>query len=287
MSTQKPGMQGQPGTRYFIRTNRFDAPTRLLAERLAAAGKPPILICDTRTGEFDTGAFARTVMDGPRLAKLGFHDLPSDWGWFCGDLFYHVAAMADPKAEYLCLMDGDVYLTEAATLALVAFFDGEPSHAAGADLMLHEAPPKFSRGLAALDLDPRLGCLFPLTRIHRSLLAPMRDLRQRASRLGLRLNDEAVLAGAAALASSSTCDLRERTALFPKESFATNPPHLFETLSSGTAPDTAVHPVVTFDLVLSRIRSGEKAYGQHRLRRILRQANEPQRKAIEEALGPT
>lgn len=285
MSAKKKGRPKSPSTRYFIRTHRFDAPVRLLAERLAAAaGQPPILICDTRAGAFDTGDFAQAPIDEARLQELGFRDLPKDWGWFCGDLFYHVAALADPEAEYLCLMDGDIFLSEAAASALVSFFDGEMAEAAAVDLRLHEAPPKYSKGLSALDLDPRLGCLFPLTRIHRSLLAPLRDLRLRSSQSGQRLNDEAVLAAAAASTGSATCDLREGIALFPAESFATNPPHLFEALSAGNAPAAVVHPVVTLEGVLSRIGSGEKAYGRHRLRRVLRQATGPQRKAIVAAL---
>ncbi len=271
-------------TRYFLRAHRFDLPARRLAEGLTSAtGCAPVVICDDRKGAVETGPFPRVPITPQTLSRLGFGPLPDNWGWFCGDLWHHVAAEVAPAAEFLCLLDADVFLGAEAAAILVEAFEVEAADAIAADLGPHPQPPRFSRGLADLGLDPHWGCLFPVTRVRAGLLPVMADLRRRALRAGIAINDEAVLAGAVAQTGASHRDLRSVAGLFPNATFDTNPPHLFE--AADGAGRGALHPVVTLGTVLDRIASGERAYGAHRLRAVLREADTGQRAAIEEALA--
>ena len=69
-----------------------------------------------------------------------------------------------------------------------------------------------------------------------------------------------------------------------RETFDTNPPHLFEAIVEILDEQRLFHPVVPFETVLSRIETGEKNYTRHRMRKVLRAAPKIMKLNIKQAL---
>lgn len=269
-------------TAFFIRAAAFTPVAAELAARLrAASGADPVFICDDRAGTVDTGRWPRLSLSPDRLDGWGLHGLPPNWGWFCGDLALFAAAEADPEAAYLCVMDADVWMDDAAAAALVALFARDGTAALAAGLGPKTDAPKYSAGLADLGLDPRWGCIFPLVRVARDLVPAMQDLRRRSLPLRGRraVNDEAVLAGAVQITGASHGDLAGHD-LFSAETFATNPPMLFGGRPGSFAPGRVHHPVITLETVLDRIGDPARRYHRARLRRVLAAAGRKDRARI-------
>ena len=269
-------------TAFFIRAAAHTDVAADLAARLrGASGADPVFVCDDRAGRLDTGPFPRITLSPDRFACWGLTDLPANWGWFCGDLALYAAAEADPEAAFLCVMDADVWMDDAAAAALVDLFTRDATAALAAGLGPKPEPPKYSAGLADLGLDPRWGCLFPLVRVARDLVPAMQDLRRRSLPLRGRraVNDEAVLAGAVQITGASHGDLAGHD-LFSAETFATNPPMLFGGRPGSLTPGRVHHPVLTLDTVLDRIGDPARGYHRARLRRVLAAAGRTDRARI-------
>ncbi|MBI6630974.1 hypothetical protein [Pontibaca salina] len=238
---------------------------------------------DEREQISDTAPLAKITISEEALSAIGMTGLPKNWGWFCGDMCYYLAAAHFPRYKYYALIESDVYLPEAGVQPLLSAFETCRADAIAAQLGPTPSPKKYSKGLAALDLDPAWGCIFPLSRISRPLLNEMRTLRREAllKTPRAKLNDEAVLAGAVQRGGFSVARLEDLLpALASKETFDTNPPHLFEAVAADVHERRLYHPVVMFDTVVHRLRTGEKNYTRHRLRKILRAAPKPMRKTL-------
>ena len=275
-------------TLFLVRTRSFGPVARLLAGRLAATGASVAVVLDDRAGDADTVPFTTTRLSERRLADLGFSGLPADWRWLCGDLCYVLAADAHPAFAAFAMVESDVYLPEASAARLVAALRGHPADAIAAGLGPSTKPPKFSTGLSALGLDPSWGCLFPITRVSAEVVAEMSALRrdQLAGVPRARINDEAILAGAVQRRGFSFARLEAVVPdLVSAGSFATSPPFLFEALANDPEERRVFHPVIPHGTILERLRSGEKAYSRHRLRRVLRDAPVHMREEIEALLA--
>lgn len=275
-------------TLFLVRARSFGPMARLLAGRLAASGVPVALVLDERGGDADTAPFERIGLSERRLAELGFSPLPADWRWLCGDLCYALAADAHPAFAAFVLVEADVYLPEASAAVLVEELRKHPAEAIASGLGPSSRPRKFSSGLARLGLDADWGGIFPLTCATAEVVAEMGRFRREQLRSAPdeRVNDEAILAGAVQRRGFSFERLEAVVPdLVSGECFATNPPFLFEALLENSDERRIFHPVVTFDTVIERLRSGEKAYSRHRLRKVLRDAPEHMGKEIEGLLA--
>lgn len=273
-------------TVFAIRSLGLDPVADHLARQLTKiAGQRPIFVCDARRGAPETGPYSHVAMTDESLAELGLSDLPQDWGWLCGDMCYYTLAHAYPEIDRFCLVESDVYITDAALPGLQKILN-RPEQALAAHLKKHDAPKKYSKGLEPMGFDPHWGCIFPVSIVQRTVVETMKTIRLRAlsDQPAARINDEAILAAAVQSTDASFADLAHIAPdLFAPDSFDTNPPHLFETVQTG--PDAKIfHPVVTFGTVKKRMQSGEKAYSKHRLRRIIATASKEMKKEIKTIL---
>ena len=275
-------------TLFLIRAKEFDLLAQMLAKRLVESGNVHVVIVvDERENISDTTPFDKISLTEEAVSKIGMSGLPKNWGWFCGDICYYLAAAHFPNYKYYTLIESDVYLTAVGAKQLLSAFEKCQVDGIAAQLAPKQKPPKYSNGLAALDLDPAWGCIFPLSRVSSRLLFEMQTLREEAliKFPEGKLNDEAILVGAAQRGGFSVTQLED---LLPtcvsKETFDTNPPHLFEAVVEDKLDTRIYHPVVTFETVLKRLRTGEKNYTRFRLRKILRAAPKPLKKTLKKAL---
>lgn len=271
---------------FLVRGQHFDPVAQLLADHLSNTGAHVAVVADERLGQMDTGRYEKISMTEQALGELGLTGLPADWGWFCGDMCYYIAASQHPNCTKFCMIESDVYLPATMALNFVQSIALHPADAIAAHLgPNHPAPKRFARGLSSFGLDPNWGCIFPVTRITRAVLNDMQALRSEALTQGIRLNDEAILTGAVQRGKHSFTSLEE---VLPgqvnAQYFATNPPHLFEAVSADSALSSLVHPAVAFDKVIERVKTGEKNYSRHRLRKVLRAAPRPMKRALKTEL---
>lgn len=275
-------------TLYLLRAMGADPVSLHLARMIEeATGDPVVFVCDESRGPADVGGHRKIGMTRRDLAALGFDAPPDNWGWLWGDMCYQVAAARHPDFDAYCLMESDVFLPEAGAEDLLARLEDHPADAVAGRLRRYDDPQKFSRGLAQLGLDPHWGCIFPVSRVTRPVVAAMGALRRRAIRdcPGEKLNDEAMLAGAVQAGGFTHASLEDIAPdLVGPDTFETNPPHLFEALLARPDEERLHHPVVTLDTVLDRIASGQKNYHRHRLRKVLRGADAAQKARIMAAL---
>lgn len=271
----------------IIRTNNARAQTqRLLTNLRDSFATPPVVIYDARAGALDFGDHPSSPLTAQIIAGLQLGDLPDNWGWLCGDLWYYAAVEAFPGHRAYMLMDDDVHLSSQAARRLAEATARFVGDAAASGLSnKFETTPRYSRGLKNIGLDPKVGCIFPLSIATPRLVAAMQGIRRNSLTQSDAINDEAVFATAA---FSSRFDAVALEDLLPDQiapdSFATNPPHLAEVLLETPQDLRIWHPVVSFDTVIERIQSGEKAYTKHRLRKVLNRAPKPLKQQIYAAL---
>ncbi|MEM9850598.1 MAG: hypothetical protein AAF761_01225 [Pseudomonadota bacterium] len=277
------------GTQFLLRTMGADPVSLRLAETLAAVlHTPPIFVCDETRGPAETGPWAKLSITRETMRGLGFTGLPDNWGWLWGDMCYQIAAAHIPDADHFCLIESDVYLPPAGAGAFVDALSSSPVAAIAGRLRRYKDTQKFSRPLGRIGLDPHWGCIFPISRVSRNMIAAMGTLRQEATRAAPphRLNDEGVLVGAVQRGGFSHAPLEDVAPdQVSPDTFETNPPHLFEALVARTHETRIFHPVVTRDTVIARVQSGEKNYNRHRLRKVMRMADADDRAAIDAALN--
>lgn len=274
-------------TLFLIRCGQTSAVAQRLASGLAAAtGRLPVFVCDERRGPVSAWDCPKIILTDTLLDGIGLAERPQNWGWLCGDFCYYAAQQAFPDYQFYCLLDADLFMSAAAAENLVALLAVSGQQALAVRLGAQAAPPRYSRGLAEVGLPADLGCIFPFSRVHSAVISRMHDLRcQTFSAPNGAPNDEAILAGAVALGGFSAAALDQiAPELFGPASFDTNPPHLFEGISQGVNDTRIYHPVATADEIIARLKSGEKAYGRHRLRKVLRQAPPDALIRIEDAL---
>lgn len=274
-------------TAFLIRTHENNPHVQqLVCDLKEHVSSNVYLVCDESSGPIEFGITPKFSLSPEVISKWGFSRHPDDWGWFCGDYCYYVAAEKIEDFDYFCLIEADVYLGKSCLTAIKALLEGCESHALAAGLRQFGSPPRFSKHLALIGEDPSFGCIFPFTRVSRYMIAEMFDLRKRVQNhpAPLRVNDEAILATVAHKSAILPVNLYDFKEVFHPRCFATNPPHLFEAVSVNTDDKRAYHPVVALPKVLSRILSGEKKYSPLRLRRVLSDAPEHIRTALNRAL---
>ena len=219
---------------------------------------------------------------------MGLKNPPEDWGWFWGDVCYYAALARYAEYDYYCLIESDVFLSAKAAQTLVSQLERQHEDALAVRLGPVDSVPRYSRPLEFLGLDPAWGCIFPVSRVHRSVVRSMSKLRKRSlvDTPNGRLNDEGVLVGAIQEGSYSYAALEQvLPEVFRPETFDTNPPHLFEAMETVQDKEAAFHPVVRFDTVMERIGNKYKNYGKHRLRVVLRTAPPEMHAKIIDALN--
>lgn len=271
---------------FLLRAQQFDPVAAMLAGTLTAAGAKVVVVADERSETVNTGTYPKLTLDEQKLEQLGLTTLPANWGWFCGDMCYYLAAAHFPECEAFCLIESDVFVPASVASNFVETLHTHPADAIAGQLSPAQTSPKrYAVELAHLGLDPSWGCIFPVTRLSSQMVKTMFALRAEALASGLNLNDEAVLTGAVQRGSHSYAALED---VLPnhvqKEHFDTNPPHLYEALLEDKALSRLVHPAVMFEKIVERIRTGEKKYSRHRLRKVLRAAPKPMKKALKAAL---
>lgn len=275
-------------TLYLLRAMRPDPVALHLADALSrAAGHRVVFVCDESSGQADLAPYDKVSMTPRILQRLGFAPLAADWGWFWGDMCYQAAVAQFPGFDAYCLMESDVFLSCAGAGDLMARLAGCDAQAVAGRLRRYAEPQKYSRALSRLGLDPHWGCIFPVSRVTPAVVAEMAELRREAiGRMPrARLNDEAILAGAVQRGGFTHAALEDvAPAQVSPAQFETNPPHLFETLRDRPQELRLFHPVVTLETVLARIAGGQKGYGRHRMRKVLRMASAGDRARIEAAL---
>lgn len=276
-----------PRTLTLIRALAFDDVAQALAANLASAGAEVVFVCDESRGAVDTGAYAKIALTAEGLGALGLAPLPDNWGWLCGDMCYYAAAEAYPARDHYLLIESDVFFGPQAARALMTALDACPDEILAAQLARHDAPKRYSRGLAQLGYEPRDGCIFPVSRASARAVRLMKALRIRALTEcpHEKINDEAILASVALTDGLPHRALESLLPqMFDRANFDTNPPHLFDSQRDAPDPMRAFHPAVSYANVLARVQSGEKNYHKHRLRRVLAEASRDQRVAIKAAL---
>jgi hypothetical protein len=282
-------MDQSKDTLFLIRAKVFDQVARLTAERLKEiGGVRVVVVLDEREKFAETAPFEKISLNERALASIGITGLPENWAWFCGDLCYYLAASHFPGYNYYTLIESDVFLPEAGLEPLLNAFKTCSADAIASQLGPIDEPKNYSKGLAALGLSPAWGCIFPLTRVSGGLLAGMQTLRREALTEASQeqVNDEGVLVGAVQRGGHSIVTLEDLVpAQVSRETFDTNPPHLFEAVVAEDQEIRLFHPVVTFETAIARIRTGEKNYTRHRLRKILRNAPKPMKHALKHALA--
>ncbi|WGI22962.1 hypothetical protein [Amylibacter sp. IMCC11727] len=275
-------------TLFLIRALRFDPVAAQLADTLTkATGQKVVFVCDESRGSTDTAGYDKIALTPGRLKTLGLAKAPDDWGWFWGDVCYYAALARYAEYDYYCLIESDVFLSKDAAAQFVDRLSRQHEDALAVRLGPMDAPQKYSRPLEFLGLDPKWGCIFPVSRVHRSVIRSMLKLRKRSIEQtpNGRLNDEGVLVGAIQEGGYSHAALDQILPdVFRPKTFDTNPPHLFEPLMDGPDLGHAFHPVVRFETVMERIENKYKNYGRHRLRMVLRAASPDMRAKIEAVL---
>ena len=281
-------LRGGNGTAFLLRTNNFGIPVRALARRLSTFLEAPItVVCDESGGPIEVNDFGKISLTPESLQKLGIGKLPNNWGWFCGDFCYYAAKQEMPGFEYYCLIESDVFFSDSAVKAFKSILDNSNAEVLVAQLGPKPKKQKYSKGLGPLGLDPNWGCIFPVSRVHSSVIPKMLELRNRNedSPPKYLLNDEAVLAGATYENDFSYVDLSDKyPRLFSESSFSTNPPHLYEALINNSSDLRVFHPVVQFKTIMDRINSGEKNYTRFRLRKVFEHATTKMKKDMKQAL---
>ncbi|WP_170563286.1 hypothetical protein [Ruegeria atlantica] len=256
---------------------------RLLAKQLSDAGAQVAIVVDEREGSEDCAPYPKLSLEEKALAALGLTGLPENWGWLCGDMCYYVAAATMPGFSRYVLIESDVFLPALAVEPLIERLVAHPAQVMAAQLGLAAKPKRYSRGLQHFGIDPRWGCIFPLTSVQSEVIEAMRELRlaQLKRFPDAMLNDEGILAGVVAKHGFSYAALEDVVpAHVGAETFNTNPPHLFEALRDDGQERRVFHPVVEFHTVLSRLANGEKAYTRRRLRNVIRTAPEDMRNEL-------
>jgi FkbM family methyltransferase len=275
-------------TVFLVRCHAFDTMARYVAMSLADAGADVVVVVDERKAVAETTPFSKISLNEAELASLGLQDLPPDWGWLCGDVCYYAARRHLPEATHFCLIESDVAFSANAAALFVQAVQNDPSDLLAAALGPRESAPKYSRGLRALGLDPRVGCYFPVTRCSVEAIDQMHDLRRRSITAGVAAltNDEAILCAAIQQGRLVALSLNELLPdLFTARTFATNPPHLAEAVHRYAARAAVYHPAIPLDVVLDRIATGDRGYSQHRLRQVLKGANADESSLITRAFN--
>lgn len=265
-----------------LRARALSPSIRSLADRLARHG-PVVAALDPAGAEAaDARSDALPVIAMTEEAT-GIDGLPPDWRWRCGELALAVAAARRPGHDRLLLVEDDVHLPPGAADALVPALIAAGAEAAAVRLGPRPAPPRWSRGLEKLGLDPGWGALFPLVWASRGMVRAMERLRREALARGLggRLNDEAMLVGAVQRTGARWAAMEALAPGLFGPGFAVNPPHLAEAVARDPH---ILHPVIDGEEALARLAAKRPGYGRHRLRRVLKAAGPGLRARLDAAL---
>ncbi len=275
-------------TAFLVRTHERNLQTQRLVDCLRSNVSPnTFVVCDETKGVLDYPDATKVSLSKSVLADWQFKIHPRDWGWLCGDYCYYAAANQLSGYDYFCLIESDVFLSDAGAKKVKAILQGNKSDAVAADLRRFDRPRKFSKPLAQIGEDTNYGCIFPFTRVSAELVPEMFSLRRRVQNhhLQLRVNDEAILSTAAHKGSFDVTDLYDYVDIFHRDYFDTNPPHLHEIVEKRHDDTLVVHPSVPMAKIYERIQGGQKGYlKKNRLRKILATSPEHVGRALSRTL---
>ena len=272
----------------LIRAHQFTAQEALLAERVEAAfGGPVHFVADESHGPVDTGRFARIGLTRKRVRSLIVGRVPGGWGWQCGDVFLYAAREALPHATAFAMIEGDVFLSEAAAERLARLFQSRTEDVLVAQLGHRDPPHLYARDLERLGEDNSVTCFFPVTRVSAHAVDEMQALRQRERSQNLKLNDEAILASIAHRSSFASANLTQIAEdLFDPTGFTPERTQLFEFLREAHVDPRILHPVRNVDALLAKIEQmGAVRNLRRRYREALQQAAPRHRQQLRKALA--
>ncbi len=106
------------------------------------------------------------------VVTSGLRAVP-DYGWRCGDYFYHATRQARPDYDYYWMMEPDVGFT-GDSAAFFARFDDASEDVLGRGLKPYEEDIPFIRGMPGV---PHWKAIFPFTRFSGRALDHLRPLR--------------------------------------------------------------------------------------------------------------
>lgn len=264
-------------TLFLVRDLRPDEVSFHLAEVLsAAAGASVVFVCDERNGRAQTSGFPKISLTPERLRGLGITRFHPKWGWFWGDLCYYAAVEDFPHYDAYCLVESDVYMSAAGAVDFVDSLEETDVDVVASHLKRGRHPKRYSKPLQDLGLDPKWGCIFPITRLTKTAVQACKTMRLRtiAEIPDQDVNDEGVLVGAMQQENLSYADLEDvaPSQVF-REVFDTNPPYLFETLMDLENDTTLYHPVYTLENLIHRLNDAAEEFPRQRLLKIWRMAS--------------
>lgn len=266
----------------IIRTDNDSAQTRALVAHLSQAfAQPAMIALDHRRCQAEFDGHRVLPLTSDVAFGFGLDTLRADWGWFCGDICYYAARAATKDPDYYLLIEDDVYLSAEGAQLLATHLRDFEGDGVASRLARYDTMRKYSKGLKNIDLDPHLGCVFPVTMANGRMIEHMLTIRRAAQKKSNYVNDEAVFAAAAFSPGFSRAALGD---LLPdallSEPIPTAGPLLYESLR--TAPDQLAlrHPVVDLDRIVAGIRAGSRKFKAARLKRLLRSVDEPTRQML-------
>lgn len=272
----------------IVRTHVLDHHTDRLAIALNKAfSVKPLVVMNGTPPDHPSKLFDLVTLAETHLKAWGLENVPGSWGWFCGDFCYYRALETMGGYQHYLLVEQDVMITGEALSRFVAHLGGIGSVDAGAARLTCDRaePTKFTSDLLLVNRSDRVSCIFPLTLASRKQIELMKALRLAGDAKAARLNDEAIFASCAFEHTDAPVDFTSAMPeLFSTDTFETNPPHLFEGLNE-TDQTAFWHPVVTHEVVLQRIETGEKRYSWRRLRKVLQEAPPPIRESIRQKMA--
>lgn len=227
-----------------IRTHRWgEEEERLLAALRLVSGHDLAVVFHNRPADMVLPLDVIDI-DNNWLQAQGFRVVP-DWGWRCGDYFFHALRAARPERPFYWLIEPDVFFHGSAE----GFFDRFRDQ--GADALGYRIVPfpqghAFARGLPGMAL---FQAVFAMTRLSGRALDRLATLRRAygAGRVAARFftNDELFVFSHVAADPELTMATLESVApdWFDGVGFAPSPDRLEETVVAGTPYGRVLHPV--------------------------------------------
>ena len=282
----------------FIRTHAFGENERSLYKtlRLFFPEEAVVVCADESKAQVDTGGIAKISLTRDIASRLAGGDLPEDWGWRMGDLFYARVREVHPDVGRYWLIEPDVHIPPGHVAAILGDLAEIEADYLACDFRDHGHRP-FNRALRRIQDVTTYGGVFAFTRASAAAVKRTLALRQRVTAtLGPAPpkvpvpNDEAVMANAVVAAGLTGLNLAEvMPEVFDTAWFSFNPPRLRRAVETAD-PDLprVMHPILSIEEIAAKITAPSRPgysprYPAWRLRHVLPHLTPEERQVIEDA----